>query len=77
MIWLSRLFKKPKFPLVRVGNFRVDKILEEDSWLNDEWMITCKYKRGFEEVWIKGFGKTKQEAMMDFDNQLEMENNNE
>jgi hypothetical protein len=57
MIWLSRFFIKNELPLVRVGNIRVDKILESGFIIDEEWMITCKFQRGSEEIWIKRFGK--------------------
>lgn len=49
---------------------KVDKILE-DPLIGDEWMISRRFIRNGKDVWVKGFGKTKELAFIDYEYQHE------
>ena len=36
----------------------------------DDWMAIKKFKRDNDYVWVSGFGRTKEEALMDFKAEL-------
>ena len=66
------MFKVPVIQnLNRIGHVMFDKILHNDPILDDEWMVTVKFQNKEGVVFVKGFGKTKEQAFGDFLAELE------
>ena len=61
--------------LIPIENLKVIRIVEGDNLLGDDWMISRKYMFGEDEIWIKGFGRTRAEAMLDYRAELQVEEN--
>lgn len=45
---------------------RIDQIMNNDSFVANEWMVTVIFVKGRSDVYVKGFGKSKEEAISDF-----------
>lgn len=59
--------------LVPIENLKIIKIVEGDNLIGDDWMVSRKYKFGEDDIWIKGFGRTRAEALLDYKAELELE----
>lgn len=57
--------------LIPITILRVDKIVSGDSILPDEWMVTRIFELEGKEIYIKGFGRSRAEAILDFQAELE------
>lgn len=60
---------KPKVPIVLlpIGHLQVDCI---SLGIIDDWMVSRKYLKNNEEIWVKGFGRDKQEAIENFNQEF-------
>ena len=62
-----------KNALLPAENLKVIKIVEGDNLLGDDWMVSRKYQSGGRDIWVKGFGRTRAEAILDYKAELELE----
>lgn len=52
---------------------QVLQIVKGDNLIGDDWMVSRKFIKNKKEIWIKGFGKTSRDAMMDFESEVAQE----
>ncbi len=49
------------------------QIVSNDTLIDDDWMLTRKFLKNGKKIVVSGFGKTKNDALIDFLSELEQE----
>lgn len=60
-----------------IGLLKVIQILDRDTFIGDDWMVSRQFSKDGKTIYVKGFGRTRGEAMLDYEAELELEKEEE
>ena len=60
-----------------ISLLKVIQILDRDTFIGDDWMVSRQFSKKGKTIYVKGFGRTRAEAMLDYEAELELEKEEE